>query len=100
MSGSFDFSYSLNIVCLLRNECVFFSFDRVPLCSCMLSEGGRAPPLAAGSVPTSAGLVEGNTEFGSVLAFLFLSVGLALVTVACFFLSHEPPTQKPIKINR
>ena len=22
------------------------------------------------------------------------------MTVACFFLSHEPPTQKPININK
>ena len=29
------------------------------------------------------------------LPFVCKMVGLGLVTVACFFLSHEPPTQSP-----
>ena len=37
-------------------------------------------------------LVDGSAEFVLVLAFLCWLVGLALVTVVCFFLRHEPPT--------
>ena len=38
---------------------------------------------------------EGQSVFGH-LPLICLTVGPALVTVVCFFLSHEPPTRMPV----
>ena len=84
----------------------------IPLCASLLkmyiyiyiSEGRMeaVPPFECGKATVEGrcpdfGVCtwEGDTEFVSVPAFLCWLVGLALVTVVCFFLSHEPPTHSP-----
>ena len=83
---------------------VFLHFDCVPLCFFVyISEGGkegRATPSECelgkaerrGLPPLFFSGEKETPNSVWCVPFICSLVGLALVTVACFILSHEPPT--------
>ena len=117
---SFNFVKVYTFLCLLQNEGVP-SFRCVPLCfvyssgrrkqgvhhllneSCPPLEGNESCPRLEGVVPPFfSGELVGRKDrnwFWCVPSICEI-VGLAPVTVACFFLSHEPPTQSVLIKNK
>ena len=86
----------LNILCFHR---AFPLFDCEPFVLAYRSAGrkeGYAPPFERelATVGWSGPPFFGGESLGRIVCQI---VGLALVTVACFFLSHEPPARSTFK---